>query len=208
MKKKIVLIIFLILIILGIAFLIRNDNIKEINNSLVYIESMNDEEIISGSGFVYKIKNNKNYILTNYHVIHDNKEIYVYNENQKKERADVIYIDKLNDIAIISIEDNLSLKSAKIGDSDKLRVNDTVYAIGTPENIKNFGTVTKGKILSLDALSDIFDFSSIEISIQTTYGNSGGPLINTNGEVVGMLFLKDEYNDISYAIPINYILEH
>lgn len=210
MKKKIVLTFSLIIIILGILLTYKlsyNIKIKSIYTSLVYIESINEDTITSGSGFVYKIDDKKNYIVTNYHVIKESSNIYVYNENKEKIKAELINYDEYNDIAILIIDDKLGLK--KVNFSNSYKIGDKVFVVGTPLSIKNFGTISKGTITDITNLNYLdYNFNAIKVSAKTNYGNSGGPLLNSKGQVIGMMLLMDKTDDnISYAIPIDFVID-
>ena len=203
MKKKVFLAIISLVTLLFIFFAYRIFYIKDkysVYDSLVYIESINNDTIKSGIGFVYKIDNREAYILTNYHVIDDLLDIYVYNVDKDKVKARVIKYDEYNDIAVISIKNNLNLKEINIGSINNLNVSDKVY-------IANINEASYGEIIDLKSLYDIFDFSAIKTSIDVTFGDSGSPLLNDKNEVIGMIFLKDENNDkIAFAIPIDFIM--
>ena len=105
MKKKIIYLVCIVLFILIIYGIYKSVGSKkvDISESLVYIEAINEEVIKSGTGFVYKIENNKNYILTNYHVIDEYNEIYVYNIDKEKVTAHLFTYDIYNDVAILKI---------------------------------------------------------------------------------------------------------
>lgn len=212
MKKKIIFIFSLSIIIL-LSFiiykLVNNKNIRGIYNSLVYIQAIDEDTITSGSGFVYKVSEAKNYIVTNYHVIENYSNIYVYNINKDRVKANLLNYNEDNDIAILVIEDKLGLKAANFGDNKKIKHGDKAFVVGTPMDIKNIGTINEGIINDIVQMDDLgFDFDPIEVSAKTNFGNSGGPLLNRKGQVIGMMFLKDKtIDDISFAIPINFVLE-
>lgn len=205
------------IIILGIVFLMAivffYNNNSNIDNYIVYIECIDNNVISSGSGFVYKEKDNKNYIITNYHVIEEYNEIYVYNKNRDKIRASVLKKDEYTDLAILVIEDKLGLNSAIIGNSNEININDNIYAIGT-QDINSISEVTKGVItklnkkISIDTNHGNSEFDVIEMNIGVDSGNSGGPILNDNNEIIGVVFIKDESrNNIAYAMPINFVLD-
>ncbi|MBQ9072490.1 MAG: serine protease [Bacilli bacterium] len=217
MKKEVryVLItcLFLLVIIVGIYFLFNKEDALDVDTYSVYIECLNEESISSGSGFVYKEIDDKSYIITNYHVIEDYNEIYVYNSDKEKIKASVLTKDEYTDIAILTIDDELNLNSVSIGDSDKLNIKDKIYAVGT-NDISNISTVTSGiitdldKEITIDTTHGMSEFSTIEMNALVESGNSGGPLLNSDGEVIGVVFVKDEsVDDVAYALPINYVMD-
>ena len=157
-----------------------------------------------GSGFVI---DKEGRILTNYHVIADAQEVWATLSNKKKYRATVVGTDRTHDLAIIQIK-ALDVPAAILGDSRKLQVGQTVYAIGNPFGLS--GTLTKGLVSSIRQIREP-DGSAIDDAIQTDAainpGNSGGPLLNRTGEVIGINTMiassVGQSAGIGFAIPIN-----
>jgi serine protease Do len=134
-----------------------------------------------GSGFIV---DPSGLIVTNRHVINGADEIQVTLEGNKKYKARVIYADPKTDIAIIKI-DGSNFPVAKLGDSQTLEVGDWVLAIGNPLGLTQ--TVTAGIVSAKGrslGISDVRDFIQTDAAINV--GNSGGPLVNIDGQVVGM----------------------
>jgi serine protease Do len=156
-----------------------------------------------GSGFII---NRDGYILTNNHVIENADEIVVKLENEKEYKAKVVGRDPKTDIAVIKIDDASDLSTVTLGDSDHLRVGEWVMAIGNPFGLEH--TVTAGIV---SAKGRFIGQGSYDNFIQTDAainpGNSGGPLINLQGEVVGIntaIFSRSGGNiGIGFAIPVN-----
>ncbi len=145
------------------------------------------------------------YILTNNHVVEKADEINVKLYNQKEYKAKIIGKDKETDLAIIKINSN-GLKPAKIGDSDKVDVGDWVIAVGSPFGLEQ--TVTQGIISAKGRIigaGPYDDFLQTDAAINP--GNSGGPLINLNGEVIGIntaiTSRSGGYEGVGFAIPVN-----
>lgn len=215
--KKIVFYISILIIILGslITVLMFNRYSKNyINDSIVYIESIDSETIKSGSGFVYKIMDSETYIVTSYHVIENYNDIYVYNNDKDKVKADIVNYDEYTDIAVLSINNKLDLKEINIGDSDKVNDRDNIYVVGTPIDIKNINTKVSGivfnnkKEITIKTTNGSSNLETIEVSANIDYGNSGGPLLNSNYEVIGMMFVKNETtSNRGYALPINFVID-
>lgn len=214
--KKILCCLCAVILIFGsitIVIIFNCSKLNSVNKSVVYIESINEDVIKSGSGFVYKVEDNKNYIVTSYHVIEDYTNVYVYDSNRKKVKASVLNYDEYIDIAVLTIEDNLGLKEISIGNSNFINREDEIYVVGTPLNIENINTVTKGKItvcnkeITINTTHGSSNLNAIEVSAEVDYGNSGGPLLNKNSEVIGVMFIKEESNNKSYALPINFVIE-
>ena len=164
----------------------------------------------SGSGFIIT---SDGYILTNYHVISGSKSVTVATYDHNTYDAKVIGYDASNDIAVIKI-DAENLTPVTLGDSDTLRVGESVYAIGNPLGELTFSL--PGGIVS--ALSRNVQteagtsMSLIQTDCAINSGNSGGALFNTRGEVIGITNAKysssgmgseAEIDNIGFAIPIN-----
>ena len=164
----------------------------------------------SGSGFIIS---DDGYVLTNYHVISGYDKVTVATYDQETYDATVIGYDESSDIAVLKIEAE-NLKPVTLGDSGKLRVGDTVYAIGNPLGELTF-SLTRGIVSALSRNISTESGSSMGL-IQTdcaiNSGNSGGALFNTRGEVIGITNAKysssgmgseAEIDNIGFAIPIN-----
>ena len=153
------------------------------------------------------------YILTNWHVAgNKHSNCYVTIENGKSFNANVIWADSDLDLAIIKISAK-GLVPIKIGDSNNLQLGETVYAIGNPIGFEFQKTVTSGIISAKSRTIKIEEegkLSYMEDLIQTdasiNQGNSGGPLITLDGEMIGINTIKiNEANGIGFASPINTI---
>jgi serine protease Do len=203
--KVIVLILFALFLI---NVFIHKNNINKIYNSLVYIECIDESTITSGMGFVYKADDNKNYIVTNYHVIQGYFDIYVYNIKKEKVRANLVNYDENNDIALLVIDDKLGLNEVSIGNISNIKKGSKIFVV-EPLLKSNNKTIYEGKVLNFKKSLNIgIDFSAIEILAKTEPGNSGGPLLDKDGKVIGMMFLKDSSkSNIGFAIPINFVID-
>ncbi len=162
----------------------------------------------SGSGFIYT---EDGYILTNYHVIEDSDSITVSLFSGEEYAATLIGYDESNDIAVLKIEAT-NLTPVTIGDSDKLNVGDDVLAIGNPLGELTF-SLTGGMISAKDrevTFSNNVTMRLLQTDCAINSGNSGGPLFNMYGEVVGVTNAKysssgssASIDNIGFAIPIN-----
>ncbi|MCL2227385.1 MAG: S1C family serine protease, partial [Oscillospiraceae bacterium] len=166
---------------------------------------------VSGSGFIITTDG---YILTNYHVIetaqNNNLPITVTMSDGAEFEATVIGYEQSNDVALIKI-DVMGLNPVMLGNSDNIRVGQSIFAIGNP-----FGnlvyTMTDGIVSALDRdvtlegrIVNTFQFSA---AVNT--GNSGGPIYDSNGEVIGIVtakFMRGNVEGIGFAIPINDAIE-
>src|SRR5262245_48275844 len=153
-----------------------------------------------GSGFIV---GPDGYVLTNAHVVEGADDITVTLSDRREFKGKVIGTDRRTDVALIKI-DATSLPSVKIGDPNKLRVGEWVVAIGSPFGLEN--SVTAG-IVSAKARETGEFLPFIQTDVAVNPGNSGGPLINMRGEVVGInsqiFTTSGGYNGISFAIPID-----
>ena len=155
-----------------------------------------------GSGFVI---DREGYILTNNHVVEKASSIKVKLSDEKEYDAKIVGRDPKTDIALIKIDVNHDLPSATFGDSDKLEVGDWVVAIGNPFGLEHTVTAgivsAKGRVIGAGPYDD---FIQTDASINP--GNSGGPLLNLNGEVVGInTAIVSGGQGIGFAIPINVV---
>ena len=161
-----------------------------------------------GSGFII---NEEGYILTNYHVIQGAQEISVTLSNDVTTTAQIVNYDENQDVAMIKITDE-SVKipaTVELGDSDSLQPGEEVIAIGTPLSTELSSTVTKGIISATSrsvAVESGVTMNLIQTDAAINAGNSGGPLVNTKGEVVGINSSKisgEAVEGIGFSIPIN-----
>jgi serine protease Do len=158
-----------------------------------------------GSGFIF---DSRGYVITNRHVIKGADQIIVTLDGKKKYQAKVVAADPKTDIAILKI-DGKDFPHVVFGNSSTLEVGDWVLAIGNPFGLTQ--TITAG-IVSAKGRSDmgILDYEDfIQTDAAINPGNSGGPLVNIDGQVIGMntaiLSRSGGYMGIGFAIPINLI---
>lgn len=168
------------------------------------------QELGLGSGVIVS---NNGYILTNWHVAGSKySTCYVSTESGEKYNGNVVWADEDLDLAIVKINAS-SFDYIELGDSDSIKLGQNVWAIGNPIGIEFQRTVTSGIISGLDRTIKIDDSDKeayMEDLIQTdasiNSGNSGGPLINSQGQVVGINTVKiTSAEGIGFAIPINII---
>ena len=161
-----------------------------------------------GSGFII---NEEGYILTNYHVVKGAQEISVTLSNDVTTTAQIVNYDENQDVAMIKITDE-SVEipaTVELGDSDSLQPGEEVIAIGTPLSTELSSTVTKGIISATSrsvAVQSGVTMNLIQTDAAINAGNSGGPLVNTKGEVVGINSSKisgEAVEGIGFSIPIN-----
>ena len=155
-----------------------------------------------GSGFII---NKKGIVVTNNHVIQGAEDIIVRVNGDKEYKAKVIGADPLSDIAVLQLETKETFIPVRFGDSDKARIGDWVIAIGNPFGLG--GTVTSGIISARNrsiGLSRYEDYIQTDASINS--GNSGGPLFDMNGDVIGIntaILGRSGSIGIGFSIPSN-----
>ena len=155
-----------------------------------------------GSGFII---DEKGIVITNNHVIQDAEDIVVIVNGDEEFKAKVIGADPLSDIAVLQLETKKKFIPVQFGDSDKARIGDWVIAIGNPFGLG--GTVTSGIISARNrsiGLSRYEDYIQTDASINS--GNSGGPLFDMNGDVIGIntaILGRSGSVGIGFSIPSN-----
>ena len=157
-----------------------------------------------GSGFIVSPKG---YILTNHHVIEDAARISVGLQSGEKYRGTVIGVDPETDVAVIKIDAPKDLPTVTLGDSNAAQVGDWVLAMGSPFGLDQ--TVTAGIISKKERETPFFNVFQrfLQTDAAINRGNSGGPLVNMRGEVIGMnsqiATSTGDYNGIGFALPAN-----
>ncbi len=173
----------------------------------------------TGAGVIF---NSQGYIITNYHVIKSSKIIEIELYNHVKLPAELIGFDEYTDLAVLKINTEVPLKPIVFTNSDELKIGQWVMAIGCPYHLQ--GTVTKGIISGLardigilknqldnQEFSELIVESFIQTDAPINPGNSGGPLVNLNGELVGInTAIASEsgyFEGFSFSIPSNLVLK-
>ena len=190
--------------------------INSVYESTVYIEVTGNRTSSSGSGFVYKTDNNYGYILTNYHVIENGKKFVVTFTNGEEAEASLVSGDEYYDVAILKVNKEKVIKVATLGDSSNLELGDTVFTVGAPLGKEYMGTITKGivsginRMVSVELTSGKYLMEVIQTDASINSGNSGGPICNIRGEVIGITSSKlvgSGVEGMGFAIPINTVNE-
>ena len=192
------------------------DAVEKIYDSVVVVQNYKSNRLYAtGTGFFYSKEGNKYYILTNQHVISGGDKVKVVLTDGSVLDVKVEGGDKYADIAVLSLETDKEIVIAELGDNSKMRVGDTVFAIGAPLDSAVYSwSVTRGVLSGKDReVAVSTDSSSISDWIMTVLqtdtainsGNSGGPLCNSNGQVIGITNMKlasTGVEGMGFAIPI------
>ena len=185
-------------------------DLERLNRSLVRLADKVRQAVVQvrveptqarGSGFII---DPQGYILTAHHVVDEAKEIEIRLANRQRLRGQVVATDAQVDFAIIKINGQPEFPFLPLGDSDVVRVGELVGSLGYPfglESSLHVGIVSRrGKRQNTSAA-----FEHIQVDSPANSGESGGPVVNMKGHVVGMLTQASENRTIGFAVPINVI---
>ena len=180
----------------------------------------NDQMISTGTAFVYKTDDKYGYLLTNNHVVSDGDKVKLVMTNDEEVDGTVLGGDDYLDLAVIRIPKNKVTLVANIGSSEDMKLGDTVFTVGSPMGYDYRGSVTSGILSGKDRMVSVSLSSSsnndwvmrvLQLDASINPGNSGGPLLNVNGEVIGVCSMKlvdNEIEGMGFAIPIEYAMSH
>jgi S1-C subfamily serine protease len=187
---------------------VKNTSIVEDNDSWALQFFYGDDsrkKVGTGSGVIISPDG---YIVTNYHVIENSSEVIVTTNDNKEYEAVIIGFDEIYDIAVLKIDSDKSLDYIFFGDSDSTLIGEWVLAVGNPYNLNS--TVTAGIISSKSRDLNEYDQknqSFIQTDAAVNFGNSGGALVNIEGELIGINTLIQSmtggYVGYSFAVPSN-----
>lgn len=196
------------------------DAVEKIYDAVVVIKTYKGGQLYStGTGFVFEKDEKNAYILTNAHVVNGGDKFTATFTNDKEKEVDVKLVgsDTYSDTAVVSVPVDKIVKVATIGSSEDLRIGDTTFAVGAPLDSDAYSwTVTRGILsgknreVEVNASGNYFGNDAFVMEVLQTdtpinSGNSGGPLCNANGEVIGVANMKISSNQvegIGFAIPI------
>ena len=204
-----------------------SDAVSKLYDASVIVEVGTSENKLSGwgSGFVYKTDDKYGYIFTNHHVVDGAKSIKIILSNETEVTGELVGSDEYADVAVVKIPKDKVIAVAEIGKSEDVLVGDTIFAIGTPVSLEYSFTVTRGilsgknRMVEMSSSSkksyygqsgDSWYMNLLQIDASINSGNSGGPLANSNGEVIGITNSKLSSSTLSgasienmgFAIPI------
>jgi serine protease Do len=195
--------------------------IKQIIPTVVSIQTYQEDDSRGmtgygiGSGVIYEIKRNQVMVVTNSHVVESGVKYEIVTYNGTTYPAQLIGADSITDLAVLKIETHELNSFAEFGDSEQLQVGETVIALGNPLGLGYSPAVTKGIISSLNRTIPFFlnesggfdwEMEVIQTDAAINQGNSGGPLMNLRGQVIGINSSKISTTGVEglgFAIPIN-----
>lgn len=174
---------------------------RRVNPSVVTVVAEENEGASIGTGIVMTANG---YILTNAHVISDAKSAWIAMDTGVTYEVQLVGFDERQDLAVLKTVEEVDLPPATFGDSSRAMVGDTVYAIGNPLGLELRGTMTDGM---LSAVGRTVDMEGVSMTmLQTTAalnsGNSGGPLINAYGQVIGINTMKMSNTDLDHESTV------
>lgn len=194
------------------------DAIDKVYDSVLCIEVLNDngDTLSTGTGFVYAKDGKYGYVLTNAHVVSGGSNIQATLSNNKVVKLTILGTDSYTDLAVLRMDAKDVLQVASIGTSENMEVGNTVFTVGSPMGATYAGTVTKGILSGKDRLvetstsnnllnSESYIVKVLQTDAAISPGNSGGPLVNLAGDVIGITSLKlvdEEVEGMGFAIPI------
>ena len=200
----------------------KKEEIKEENKPTIEEKIDYDNKVLASTVNIITTKNGfgagfaieEGYIVTNYHVVSNNGKITIVTSNKEEYEGSIIGYDQIHDIAILKMEKKLEPSS--LGDSDKIKPNEELTAIGNPNGDLSFSKA-KGKVLEVDKkLLDVIDKQNYFIWYdgEAVSGYSGGPVYNNEGKIIGILnnkYVGDlteyGYKNLCGIIPINKVKE-
>ena len=183
------------------------------------IDSNTEQVNSEGSGVIYKKEGESAYLVTNTHVINGAKKVDIRLADGTKVPGEIVGSDTYSDIAVVKISSEKVSTVAEFGDSSKLAVGETAIAIGSPLGSEYANTVTQGIVSSLNRHVSLkaedgqaISTNAIQTDTAINPGNSGGPLINIQGQVIGITSSKIASNGgtsvegLGFAIPANDVI--
>lgn len=192
----------------------RIEAIEKVSSAIVGVVNFYGERTIGeGSGIVYKIDKDHAYIVTNEHVISQGDYFEVVLSDGERMEAELIGSDLYTDLAVLKVSSEKVTTAAEFGDTETMKVGQTVLAIGNPLGLNFAGSVAQGIISGHDRTvgvdldgngSDDWEMTVLQTDTAINPGNSGGALVDLNGKVIGINSLKiaeSSVEGMSFAIP-------
>ena len=195
---------------------------KVYNSTVVVVAYAKGKQVSTGTGFIYKINGKTAYIMTNNHVVDDADSVKIeFNDSGERVDAKILGGETYSDIAVLSmaVDTKDEYATVEIGDSNSIKLGDTIFTVGSPMGINYKGTVTKGilsgkdRMVAVNLSGNVTDYymKVLQLDAAVNPGNSGGPLCDVSGKVIGIISLKivqDEVEGMGFAIPIEDALKY
>ncbi len=195
------------------------DAIDKVYDAVLCIEVLSEDgsAVSSGTGFVYEKDDKYGYVLTNAHVVSSAKTVQGILSNNNAVTLTVLGYDSYTDLAVLRMDAKDVLQVVSIGKSDNIKVGNSVFTVGSPMGSAYAGTVTKGILSGKDRLIETSSSNANSLTTESyivkvlqtdaaiSPGNSGGPLVNLAGDVIGITSLKlvdTQVEGMGFAIPI------
>ncbi len=197
------------------------DAVEKVYDAVVVVNTyINNKPYASGTGFVFRTDGDTAYILTNNHVINNADTVTATFTDDTNVKTEIVGSDVYSDIAVLSVPKKNILTVAELGTSESIRLGDTVFAIGAPIDNAYSWSVTRGIVSGKDREVEVeltsgntstpMVVNTLQTDAAINSGNSGGPLANSNGEVVGITSIKlasEAIEGMGFAIPIENALD-
>ena len=202
-----------------------SQSVSKVYDGVLVVKNYQSNQLAGfGTGFVYKEDSKYDYIITNHHVIDGNTKVTVLTSKEEELDAEVLGSESYVDIAVLRVKKNSNLTVLSIGTSENSKLGDLVFTIGTPVSNEYQGSVSTGHLAGKDRMVTVSTSSSgygtstgdwvmkvLQTDASINPGNSGGPLMNANGEVIGVIsmkLVKEEIEGMGFAIPIEYAMKY
>ncbi len=198
-----------------------SEAVEKVYDAVVFVRTYQSEQAVAtGTGFVYKQDDKYDYIMTNQHVVSGGDSVKIITSKDVTLDATILGGDSYIDIAVLRVEKNDGLTVASLGNSETAKLGDFVFTIGSPLGYEYRGSITTGHLSGKDRMISVSTTSSssedwvmrvLQTDAAINPGNSGGPLLNINGEVIGinsMKLVETEIEGMGFAIPIEYAISH
>ena len=193
---------------------------KVYSSTVIVVSYKNGKVISTGTGFVYKKDDKNAYIMTNNHVIDGADSVEVeFNDKSERIAAKILGGEVYSDVAVLTIDQSKVNNVVETGNSKEVKLGDTIFTVGSPMGITYKGTVTKGILSGKERMVEVsisgnatdYYMNVLQLDAAVNPGNSGGPLCDVSGKVIGIISLKlvqEEVEGMGFAIPIEDALEY
>ncbi len=196
-------------------------SVDKVKDAVAMIQVYKNEELVStGTAFIYKIDDKYAYLLTNNHVTASGEDVKIVLSNDSVVDGKVMGSDEYLDLAVVRISKDKATTYVTLKESASAREGDTVFTIGTPLGSDYRGSVTAGVLSGKDRLVTVsvngmssgdWVMKVLQMDAAVNPGNSGGPLFNVNGDVIGIISMKlvqEEIEGMGFAISSEIVMNH